>query len=165
VHFTTEVFGHRPVLAIVLLRALAEVETVRKRPIDRAQETILVVEDTDDIRRMICQILLQHGYRVLEASNGQEALEVCNSYGDPIHLLLTDVLMPRMDGGELAEHVRRMNPRLPMIFMSGYAEDAVVRRAACSSVFLAKPFTSVTLTQKVREVLDGTKPDHSEDTG
>src|ERR1051325_10464594 len=78
VHFTTEDFGHRPVLAIVLLRALAEAETVRRRPIDRAQETILVVEDTDDIRRMICQILLQHGYRVLEASNGQEALEVCN---------------------------------------------------------------------------------------
>ena len=76
---------------------------MRKAEACRGQKTILVVEDTDDVRKMICQILLQNGYRVLEASNGIEALDLCNSYQDPIHLLLTDVLMPRMDGGELAE--------------------------------------------------------------
>ena len=127
---------------------------MRKPKADGGQQTILVVEDTDDLRRMICQILEQHGYRVLEASNGLEALELCSSYDHAIHLLLTDVLMPRMNGGELAEHVRRLNPRLPMIFMSGYADDAVVRRAARLAVFLAKPFTSAALTRKIREVLD-----------
>ena len=127
---------------------------MRQRKADRSKETILVVDDTDDVRRMICQILLQHGYHVLEATNGQEALELCSSYGNPIHLVLTDVVMPHMNGGELAEHVRRMNPRLPMIFMSGYADDALVRHMARLAVFLAKPFTSVALTRKIREVLD-----------
>ena len=137
---------------------------MRKAEAQRGQETILVVEDTDDVRRMICQILLQQGYRVLEASNGHEALELCSSYDD-IHLLLTDVLMPRMDGGELAEHVRRLNPRLPMIFMSGYADDDVVRRATRLAAFLAKPFTSATLTRKIREVLDGPRPEGERKTG
>ena len=135
-----------------------------KRQANHSQETILVVEDTDDIRKMICQILLQNGYHVLEASNGLEALELCNSYGDAIHLLLTDVVMPRMNGGELAEHLRRLNPRLPMIFMSGYNDDVVVRRMARLSAFLAKPFTSVSLTRKVREVLDAPKPTVDEST-
>jgi two-component system, cell cycle sensor histidine kinase and response regulator CckA len=125
---------------------------------DRSRETILVVEDTHEVRKMICEILLQQGYHVLEAANGLEALELCNSYSNPIHLLLTDILMPRMNGGELAEHVRRMNPRLPMIFMSGYADDALVRRIATLAVFLAKPFTSVALTSKIREVLDTPAP-------
>src|SRR5690348_12350941 len=111
---------------------------------------------------MICQILLQHGYHVLEATNGQEALELCSSYSNPIHLLLTDVVMPRMNGGELAERVRRMNPRLPMIFMSGYADDDLVRRTARLAVFIAKPFTSVALTRKIREVLDAPAADAGE---
>jgi CheY-like chemotaxis protein len=127
---------------------------VRKAEANRVRETILVVEDTDDLRRMICQILMQHGYQVLEAANGLEALELCHSYSDPIHLLLTDVLMPRMDGGELAEQVRQINPQLPMIFMSGYADDVLVRRIARLAAFIPKPFTSVTLTRKIREVLD-----------
>ena len=123
------------------------------RPV-RNRETILVVEDTDEVRRMICQILLQHGYRVLEAANGIEALEICNSYQDHPPGL-TDVVMPRMDGGELAEQIHRRDPQMPMIFMSGYSDEAVVRSIARLAVFLAKPFTSVTLTQKIREVLDG----------
>ena len=131
------------------------VATVRKREAVRRRETILVVEDTDDVRKMICQILLQHGYHVLEAANGQEALELCSSHGNLIHLLLTDIVMPRMNGGELAEHVRRMHPRLPMILMSGYADDDLVRHLARLAVFLAKPFTAVALMRKVREVLDG----------
>jgi CheY-like chemotaxis protein len=131
---------------------------VRKAEACRGQKTILVVEDTDDVRKMICQILLQNGYRVLEASDGIEALELCNSCQDPIHLLLTDVLMPRMNGGELAERLHRLAPEMPMIFMSGYSDDAVVRRLAQLAAFLAKPFTSVALTQKVREVLDGHPP-------
>ena len=129
----------------------------RKRQGDRT-ETILVVEDTDDLRRMICQILLQNGYRVLEACDGVEALRVCSSHDDAIHLLLTDVIMPRMSGGELAERLRRLNPQLPMIFMSGYTGEDEVCRTAALAAFLAKPFTSVALTQKVREVLDAPRP-------
>ena len=130
---------------------------MRKAEGGHRQETILVVEDTDDVRKMICQILQQQGYRVLEAADGMQALELCSSCKDQIHLLLTDVLMPRMNGGELAEHMRRLNPRLPMIFMSGYADDAMVRRMARLAAFLAKPFTSAALTRKIREVLDESK--------
>ena len=118
------------------------------------KETILVVDDTEEIRKMICQILLQHGYQVLEASNGLEALEITGSHRDPIHLVLTDVVMPRMNGPELAERLRHLNPRQRLLFMSGFADDALVRRIEKLAVFLPKPFTSHALTSKIREVLD-----------
>jgi two-component system, cell cycle sensor histidine kinase and response regulator CckA len=127
------------------------------------KETILVVEDTDEVRRMICHILLQHGYTVLEAADGPEALEVIGSYGSPIHLLLTDVIMPRMNGGELAERLRVTHPRLRMIFMSGYTDDAIVNRIERLAVFLAKPFTSLALVHKVREVLEAPPGDVQEE--
>lgn len=122
------------------------------------KETILVVDDTEEIRKMISLILLQHGYQVLEASNGLEALEITGSHQEPIHLVLTDVVMPRMDGTELAGRLRRLNPRQRLLFMSGYADDALVRRIEKLAVFLPKPFSSRTLTSKIREVLDA--PDH-----
>jgi two-component system cell cycle sensor histidine kinase/response regulator CckA len=122
-------------------------------------ETILVVEDTADLRRMICQILAQNGYTVLEASNGLEALEISGTYREPIHLVLTDVVMPKMDGGELAERLRQLNPGQRLVFMSGYADDALVRRVERMAKFLAKPFTSMTLVRTIREVLDS--PSHA----
>ena len=100
---------------------------------------------------MICQILIQHGYNVLEAADGVEALKV---YGANIHLVLTDVVMPKMNGRELAEQLRRINPATRLIFMSGYSDDPLVNRIEQLSVFLAKPFTSMALTRKIREVLD-----------
>jgi two-component system, cell cycle sensor histidine kinase and response regulator CckA len=112
---------------------------------------------------MICHILLQHGYTVLEAADGPEALEVIGSYGSPIHLLLTDVIMPRMNGGELAERLRVTHPRLRMIFMSGYTDDAIVNRIERLAVFLAKPFTSLALVHKVREVLEAPPGDVQEE--
>jgi CheY-like chemotaxis protein len=124
---------------------------VRKAEANLNRETILVVEDTEEVRRMICQILMQHGYKVLEASDGVEALKV---YGANIHLVLTDVVMPKMNGRELAEHLRRINPATRLIFMSGYSDDPLVNRIEQLSVFLAKPFTSMALTRKIREVLD-----------
>jgi two-component system cell cycle sensor histidine kinase/response regulator CckA len=127
---------------------------VRKGEIGRNRETILVVEDTDDVRRMICQILLQDGYTVLEAANGVEALEISDTCKD-IHLVLTDVVMPQMNGRELAEHLSRTQPSTRLIFMSGYTEDPMVVNAIGRlAFFLAKPFTPVTLTSKIREVLD-----------
>lgn len=134
--------------------------TVRKRESRRDRETILVVEDTEEVRRMICQILLQHGYNVLEASNGLEALELTGACNN-IHLVLTDVLMPHMNGHELAEHIHRTKPTTRLIFMSGYSEHALVRPLGRLTVFLPKPFTPVTLTAKIREVLDA--PGHDGD--
>jgi CheY-like chemotaxis protein len=125
----------------------------------RTCETILVVEDADEVRRMICQILLQHGYNVLEAANGVQALEVSASYSSDIHLVLTDIMMPHMNGHELAVHIERRLPATRLIFMSGYPEDPVSRQPGRLRVFLAKPFTPVALTKMIREVLDG--PGHN----
>jgi two-component system cell cycle sensor histidine kinase/response regulator CckA len=124
---------------------------VRKGEASRSRETILVVDDTEEVRRMIRHILVQHGYNVLEAANGVEALRL---YGSNIHLVLTDVVMPEMNGRELADHLRRINPATRMIFMSGYSDDPMVNRIERLAVFLAKPFTSMALTRTIREVLD-----------
>jgi CheY-like chemotaxis protein len=117
-------------------------------------ETILVVEDTDDLRKMICQILAQNGYTVLEAANGAEALEISGAHREPIDLVLTDVVMPKMDGGELAERLRGINPGQRLLFMSGYTDGALIQRMAKLYAILAKPFTSFALVRKIREVLD-----------
>ena len=128
---------------------------MRKRESSPNRETILVVEDTDDLRRMICQILQHHGYNVLEAADGAEALQVYEGYCKNIHLVLTDIMMPRMNGHELAEQIRQRQPVPRVIFMSGYTDDPLVRPLGRLAVFLAKPFTPVALASKVREVLDG----------
>ena len=96
--------------------------TVRKPEPSRTRETILVVEDTDEVRRMICQILLYDGYDVLEAANGVEALELTVGHCKNIHLVLTDIVMPQMNGHELAEHIRRTKPSTRLLFMSGYTD-------------------------------------------
>ena len=119
-----------------------------------SRETILVVEDTDDVRRMICRILSEVGYNVLEAADGMQALEVTGAHSRQIHLVLTDVVMPHMNGCELAEHIQRTAPSTRLIFMSGYTEDPVVGPLGRRADFLPKPFTPVTLTNKIREVLD-----------
>ena len=118
------------------------------------KETILVVDDTDEVRNMVCRILSQHGYHVLEAADGTEALEVSEAHNHGIHLLLTDVVMPRMNGEELAQRLCTIIPRLRLIFMSGYMDAGSLRRSAGAATFLTKPFTAHTLTRKVRETLD-----------
>ena len=119
-----------------------------------AQETILVVEDTDEVRKLICRILAEHGYKVLEAADGDEALQVSEAHDHGIHLLLTDMVMPRMNGGELAERLRSLIPSLRMIFMSGYTDSIRIHQGGQVTTFLAKPFTPHALARKVREVLD-----------
>jgi CheY-like chemotaxis protein len=118
-------------------------------------ETILVVEDGEAVRSLVCRMLVQNGYRVLEASSGHQALQLCESHPEPIHLILTDVVMPHMSGGELASRVARTYPELRILFMSAYSEEPVVQRMGRDAVvFLQKPFTSVSLVNKIREVLD-----------
>lgn len=118
-------------------------------------ETILLVED-EDIVRDIGQLALTHyGYHVLEAGSGDEALGIVESHVGPLHLVVTDLTMPGMSGQELAERLRLSRPDLKIMFVSGYAEDHVMRHVSENGRdgFLAKPFTPVELAAKVREVL------------
>jgi two-component system, cell cycle sensor histidine kinase and response regulator CckA len=120
-----------------------------------SRETILVVEDAEPIRKMVCSMLRGSGYGVKEAADGAEALVVLERKCESVHLVLTDVIMPEMSGAELARHLARDCPDLPVIFMSGYSEDPVVRNVESDdSIFLAKPFTAAALVEKVRQTLD-----------
>ena len=123
---------------------------------ERGTETILVVEDEAGVRSLVCATLRAKGYTVLEASGPLEAVSLVERHADPIHLLLTDVVMPQMGGKELADRVSPLRPEMKALFMSGYTDDAVVRHGIleANTFFLQKPFTSAALGQKVREVLD-----------
>jgi two-component system, cell cycle sensor histidine kinase and response regulator CckA len=118
-------------------------------------ETILVVEDAEAIRRMVCAMLAQSGYHCLEACDGAEALDVLESDGGSVNLVLTDMVMPNMTGAELAYEVSRTRPEMRIMFMSGFSDDPVVRTLEhTAAIFLAKPFTATSLMEKVREALD-----------
>ncbi len=115
---------------------------------------ILVVEDAEGIRKMICTMLRRNGYMCLEAGDGEEALRVLES-SHPVHLVLTDVVMPNMGGTELAACLARRRPEVRIIFMSGYSDLPVVESIRESHVeFLAKPFTAAALAEKVRQALE-----------
>ncbi|HEX4995762.1 MAG TPA: response regulator, partial [Methylomirabilota bacterium] len=120
-------------------------------------ETILLVEDAQRVRAVVREILEMSGYVVLEARQGAEALEISNRHAGPIHLLVTDVVMPQMSGRELAQRLATLRPELKVLYMSGYTDDAIVRHGVLASgiAFLSKPFTPNALALKVREVLDG----------
>ena len=122
----------------------------------RGSETILVVEDERLVGEMIREILAQYGYTVLEARSGGEAVDLCSRHPGTIHLMLTDVVMPGMNGVELSERLAPTQPGMKVLFMSGYTADAIVHQGILESglAFIQKPFAMATLTHKVREVLD-----------
>jgi two-component system cell cycle sensor histidine kinase/response regulator CckA len=117
--------------------------------------TVLLVDDEPEVRGLAGEILRRVGYTLLEAGSGEEALTVVDKHGSPIHLLVTDIMMPGMNGRELAERMRSLRPDLRVLYISGYVRDADTRAALLGnqSAFLSKPFTPETLTQKVRELL------------
>lgn len=119
------------------------------------QDTILLVEDEEAVRSFAVRALRMRGYQVLEASGGEEGLEIVRKATSPIHLLITDVVMPNMDGPTLVRNVKRLRPDMPVIFMSGYAEDAFQRNEERPEDlhFLPKPFGLKQLAAKVKEVL------------
>ena len=116
-------------------------------------ETILIVEDEPKVRGFIQRALKQRGYTVLAASNGREALEMARKEAGPIHLVISDVVMPEMGGAEFAVQFGAEHPGIPVLFISGYT-DHLARREQKGAGYLQKPFTSASLLTQVRAVLD-----------
>ena len=122
-------------------------------------ETVLLVEDQAALRRVVREVLEEFGYVVIEAGDATAAMHAATGHDSPIHLLLTDVLLPNASGPELAEHVLTLRPEARVLFMSGYADDALLTRVrGASGSFLAKPFSPDALARKIREVLDAGSP-------
>ncbi len=129
------------------------------QPLDvlKGTETILLVEDADPVRTLTRRVLENAGYRVLEAASAEAAIKLCESIeGDKIGLLLTDVVMPGMNVDDMSKILRAKHPGMPVLYMSGYTDDAIVQRGVLEAGvnFLEKPFSPVSLALKVREVLD-----------
>jgi two-component system cell cycle sensor histidine kinase/response regulator CckA len=126
----------------------------------RPTETILLVEDEDQVRTLACNVLRRAGYKVLDAANAGEAVLTWEQHANEIDILVTDVVMPRMGGHSLALRLREQRPELKVLYISGYTDDTVLHHGVelGELAFLAKPFTSASLTAKVRDVLDATPP-------
>jgi PAS domain S-box-containing protein len=127
----------------------------------RGSETILLVEDETSLRAIAREILEEHGYRILEAERGDEALAVARRHAEPIHLLLTDVVMPGMNGRALAEALVAERPSLRVLYMSGYTDDVIADRGVLEpgTRLLMKPFTAAALLRRVHEALRAAGPD------
>jgi PAS domain S-box-containing protein len=122
-------------------------------------ETILVVEDEDSLRTLLCRFFRLYGYNVLEARHGGEALLICERHPGPIHLMITDVVMPQMSGQELADRLARFHPEMAVFFMSGYTDSDLSGYGAPESTqhFIPKPFRPMDLVKRVRDFLDDSR--------
>lgn len=131
-------------------------ETLATAPLPRGSETILVVEDEPSVLEVATEVLRQHGYTVLSAASPGDALRIAQEYHDPIHLLITDVVMPVMSGRELADYILRLHPQIRVLYVSGYTENTIVHQGILEEGihFLPKPYTPAQLLRKVREVLE-----------
>ncbi|MGH9665746.1 MAG: ATP-binding protein, partial [Bryobacteraceae bacterium] len=119
-------------------------------------ETILLVEDEDGVRHVISEMLSGEGYRVLAAGGPEEGIQLCRDHPGAIHLLVSDVIMPHMNGVDLAVRLRAIRPQIKVLYVSGYAEGAITERDLSDSgtAFLQKPFSPDLLALKIREVLE-----------
>jgi two-component system, chemotaxis family, CheB/CheR fusion protein len=141
------------------LPASSVADTTRSatKAIPRGTETVLLVEDASEVRRLAQRMLRAAGYTVLEAENGKAALKLSERHPSPIHLLVSDVVMPEMGGPALADALVTTRPEMKVLFLSGYAPESLLRGAVTERAFLQKPYTSAALASKVREVLDSTE--------
>ena len=115
--------------------------------------TILLVDDDEALRHLVRRILIQQGFHVIEASDGAEALEVASAYAEPVDLLLTDVIMPKVNGLVLAERLLQERPGIVVLYMSGYVEKSMLLAKHPEWILLQKPFTRDALIAAVRQVL------------
>ena len=141
--------------------ALPAMEAVKAKPkqmalIPQGSETILVAEDEDPVRKILVRTLEKYGYRVLEAPNGIEAVQMAWSFPDPIHLLLTDTIMPKMNGKELADEIRKTRPQTKVVFISGYPREVLSQQGILETGIhlIQKPFELDDLVRQVRKFLD-----------
>jgi PAS domain S-box-containing protein len=125
-----------------------------RRVLPRGTETILVVEDDDAVRKIVRTTLESAGYKVVEARDGVEAIDSVRTQDARVDLVLTDIVMPGMSGREMADRLRQSSPGLPVVFMSGYTDDAVAAEGKPDTAFLQKPFTPLVLATAVRQALD-----------
>jgi len=153
--------GRGTTFRLYLPRVDQPVEPVRKTGVapaaaPKGTETVLLVEDEEAVRKLTHAILSRKGFKVLVAGDGQEALETLQRHEGPVHLLLTDVVLPRMGGREIALQVTKLRPEIKVLFTSGYSERAFVENGILEPgiVLLSKPFTPEELLRKVREVLE-----------
>ena len=158
--------GRGTTFKIYLPRVNEPLEEIRKEvlkeELPRGNETILIVEDEEEVRKLAGKILERQGYRILETFNGDEALVVCERCRSPIHLMLADIVMPGMSGSELAKRLKPLYPEIKILYMSGYTDDAIVRHGVLEKGvnYIQKPFTMEGLARKVREVLDKNPHQH-----
>ena len=151
--------GKGTTFKIYLPRVNEPLEAIRKEvlkeDLPRGNETILIVEDEEEVRKLAGKILERQGYRILETSNGNDAILACERYRSPIHLMLADVIMPGMGGSELAKLLEPLYPDIKILYMSGYT-DAIVHHGVLQRGvnYIQKPFTMERLVRKVREVLN-----------
>lgn len=119
-------------------------------------ETVLLVEDDEQILELAETILEEHGYTVLASQTAEDACLICEKYPGDIHLLVTDVVMPKMNGRELQERISGLRPGIRTLYMSGYTADIIARRGVIDEGinFIGKPFSLQSLVEKVREVLN-----------
>jgi len=152
--------GEGTTFKIYLPRAASKAKTQEPKSVPpgtlRGVETILLTEDDAQVRELACAILRKHGYHVIEAPTGGDALLICEQYKGAIHLLLTDVVMPRIGGRQLWERLAPLRPGMKVLFMSGYTDDAIIHHGVLSSefAFVQKPLMPGQLLAKLRSVLD-----------
>ena len=141
--------------------AAVETKVVRPQP-SSGSETVLLVEDDEIVRRLVREALVRAGYKVMDTSDPIEARRLSENYRGTIHLLVTDVVMPKVSGRELADELRGRREAMKVLYMSGYPDSAIVNAGILHKEvsFLQKPFTPAALTEKVREVLEGSGRTH-----
>jgi CheY-like chemotaxis protein len=126
-------------------------------PVEKSEnfETVLVVEDEEIVRELVCEVLEEHGYNVICAADGIEALDVAEDFDGDIHLLVTDVIMPNMNGHELAGKLCALRPDMKVLYVSGYSDSEIGDHGTLDPRYelLQKPFTPQTLARKIREVI------------
>jgi two-component system CheB/CheR fusion protein len=155
--------GHGTTFRIYLPRVREDEQTERRLSprggVRQGSETILVVEDEDIVRRVVTNVLRKNGYTVLEARNGEEALKICETHSEPIQLLLTDVIMPGLDGRALATRLTNQRPAMSVLYTSGYPQEIITQHGNLEPdiAFIEKSFSPEALCRKVREVLDAPK--------